>query len=187
MATNDNLVRVGVRGEVYAAPVGTVLPTTISGPLNAAFVAVGHITMDALTESLDVTKEIVRSWQRPTGIRTLTTEINWTFQFQALETSELVLDLFYGGAVSTVATGVTTTAVPSVMESTERAWVIEVVDGTITTRYVIPKGDVTDRGEVPIRGTEASYYDMTVAVLGTSLDVLGYRITDDPILGALAS
>lgn len=187
MAVNDNLVRVGVTGSVYAAPVGTALPTNTSSSLNAAFVEVGHVTLDALTEQMSVTKELVRSWQRPVGIRQVTTEVAWTFTFQALETSELVLELYYGGATSAVATGIVTTTIPSVMESTEKAFVIQVDDGNITTRYVIPKGDITDRGEVPIRGTEGTFYEMTVAVLGTSIDALGYRITDDPVFAALAS
>jgi hypothetical protein len=187
MALNDDLVRVGVTGSVYRAPVGTALPTDTTTALNAAFEEVGLITPDALTESLEVTKEILRAWQRPTGVRTITTEVNWTFQFQAMETSPIVLELYYGGAETTVAGAVATTEIPTTPVNTEKAWVIQIEDGDIITRYVIPKGDVTERGEVPHRGTEGTVWDITVAVLGTTLDVLGYRITDDPEFVDVAS
>lgn len=181
-----DLVRVAITTEVYVAPVGTTLPTDLTA-LGAAWRKVGFTDMDALTESLDVTKEILRASQRPNGVRTLTTEINWTWQFKAMETSKLVLELFYLGAQTTTAGGVSTTAIPSTPGVTERAFVIEEVDGDITTRYVIPKGDITSRGEVPHRGTEGVTYDLTVAVLGTDLSDLGYRITDDPELPLTAS
>lgn len=180
MALNDDLVRVGVTGHVYAAPLGTTLPDDIATSLDAAFVEVGLISEDALTESLEVTKELLRAWQRPTGIRTLTTEVNWTWQFSAMETSPIVLELYYGGATSAVDAGITTTSIPAWPEATEKAWVIQIEDGDITTRYVIPKGDVTEREEVNHTNTDGTMYGITVAVLGTDIDYMGYRITDDP-------
>ena len=180
MALNDQLVRVGVIGKVYAAPVGTALPDDIVTPLNAAFQEVGLISEEALTESLEVTKELLRAWQRPTGVRTLTTEVNWTWQFACMETSPIVLELYYGGAVSSVDAGVSTTTIPAWPSATEKTWVIEIEDGDVTTRYVIPKGDVTEREEVNHVHTEGTMYGITVAVLGTDLDEMGYRITDDP-------
>lgn len=186
MSENSDAVRVGVLMKVYAAPVGTPLPTDTTS-LDTAFEEVGFVDLDALTESLDVTKEILRANQRPNGVRTLTTEVNWTWQFKAMETNHLVLELFYLGAQSTVSGGVTTTHIPGVPGDTSKSFVIEEVDGDVTTRFVIPKGDVTARGEVPHRGTEGVTYDMTVAVLGTSIDDLGTRISDDPFLAANAS
>jgi hypothetical protein len=180
---NENNVRVAVTTEVYCAPIGTTLPTTLAS-LSAAFRKVGFTDPDALTESLDVTKEILRASQRMNGVRTLTTEVNWTWNFKAMETTDLVLDLFYLGAETVNNAGVVTTTIPATPGVTDKVWVIEEVDGDITTRYVIPRGDITSRGEVPHRGTEGIVYDMTVQVLGTSLSDLGYRITDDPNLAA---
>lgn len=181
-----DLVRVAVTTEVYVAPLGTALPTDLTA-LTSPWRKVGFTDMDALTESLDVTKEILRASQRPNGVRTLTTEVNWTWQFKAMETSKLVLELFYLGAETVTVGGISTTSIPSTPGVTERVFVIEEFDGDITTRYVVPKGDITNRGEVPHRGTEGVTYDLTVAVLGTDLAALGYRITDDPELPTTAS
>jgi hypothetical protein len=186
MAENESAVRVGVLMKVYAADLGTALPTDLAA-LSASYTEVGLVDLDALTESLDVTKELLRANQRPTGVRTLTTEVNWTWNFKAMERNALVLELFYLGAQSTVATGITTTSVPASPGDTRKVFVIEEFDGDVHTRFVIPSGDVTSRGEVPHRGTEGVVYDMTVAVLGTSLADMGYIISDDPFLAADAS
>lgn len=184
---NDDAVRVGVTGRVYLAPVGTTLPTDVTTPLNASFVEVGHISEDALTESLEINTEKLRSWQRPIGIRTLTTEVNWTFQFQMLETSPLNLELYYGGAESTVATGVATTAIKAWPQGVAKAAVIEIEDGDVITRFAIPKVEVGDRGEVNHVNTDGTMYDVTLNVLGTDLDDMGYRITNDPTFVSMAS
>lgn len=187
MALNDDAVRVGVTGSVWVAPVGTSLPSDVTTPLNAAFVDVGHISEDALTESLDITTELLRSWQRPIGIRTLTTEVAWTFQFQMLETSPLNLELYYGNADTTVASGVATTAIKAWPTSTPKAMVIEIEDGDVLTRFAIPKVEIGERGEINHINTAGTFYDVTVNVLGTSLDDMGYRITNDPFMVAAAS
>lgn len=187
MALNEELVRVGVTGKVYAAPVGTALPDDVTTPLNAAFEEVGLINEDGLTEALEVTKEMLPAWQRPAGIRTLTTEVSWTWQFSAMESSPIVFDLYYGGALSAVDAGVSTTSIPAWPASTEKAWVIEIEDGDVITRYAIPKGDVTEREEVSHVNTEGTVYGITVAVLGTNIDYMGYRITNDPEFAEEAS
>lgn len=184
---NDDAVRVGVTGNVYLAPVGTTLPTDVTTALPAAWDSVGHISEDALTESLEITTEKLRSWQRPVGIRTLTTEVNWTFQFQMLETSPLNLELYYGGAESTVSGGVATTAIKAWPQGVQKACVIEIEDGDVITRFAIPKVEVGERGEVNHVNTEGTMYDVTLNVLGTSLDDMGYRITNDPAFVTLAS
>lgn len=181
-------VRVGVTGKVFIAPLGTTLPTTIAASLNAAFKSVGFISEDALVESLDITTERLRAWQRPVGIRTLTTEVAWTFQFSMMETSPLVLDLYYGlDDGSSVAGGVATTAIKAFPQSIARAMVIEIEDGDVTTRYAIPSVEIGERQEINHNLSEGTMYGVTVNVMGTSLDDMGYRITDDPNFVALAS
>lgn len=180
MALTDSKVRVGVTGNVYVAPVGTTLPTDVSTPLESAFKEVGHVSEDALTESLDISTEILKSWQRPTGIRTLTTEVSWTFQFQMMETSPLNLELFYGDADTTVSGGVATTAIKAWPVGKPYAMVIEITDGDVVTRFALPRIEVGERGEVNHTNTEGTVYDVTVNVMGTSIDDLGYRITNDP-------
>jgi hypothetical protein len=180
-------VRVGVTGKVYVGPLGTALPDDVTTPLNAAFESVGFISEDALTEALSITTERLRAWQRPVGIRSLTTEVEWTFEFGMLETSPLVLDLYYGGAETTVDTGVATTGILAWPTSTQRAMVIEIEDGDVITRYAIPVVEIGDREEVNHTNTEGTIWGVTVNVMGSNLDEMAFRITNDPSFVALAS
>jgi hypothetical protein len=179
MTVNDDLVRVGITGSVFMAPEGTVLPTDVTTPLNAAFEDVGHIDADALAETYEVAIEKLRSWQKPAGVRTLVTEVNWAFQFVMLETSPLTLELFYSGAQSTSALGVSTTTVTTTPGVVRKASVIEIEDGDVITRFALPVVEVGDRGEVPHQNAAGTGYDITVNVFGSAAD-LGYRITNDP-------
>lgn len=184
---NEDAVRVGVTGTVYVAPKGTTLPTDVTTSLNAAFKSVGFVSEDALTESLKITTERLKAWQRPVGIRSLTTEVEWTFQFGMLETSPLVLELFYGDADTSVASGVATTAVKAWPTSTQRAMVIEIEDGSVITRYALPVVEIGDREDVSHSNSDGTVWGVTVSVMGSSLDDMGYRITNDPSFVALAS
>lgn len=183
---NDDLVRVGVTGDVYLAPVGTALPTSPTAALNAAFTKVGYLNPDALTESLSVTSEKIRAWQKKSGVRTVVTEFDWTFQFVALETSPIVLEMFYGGADTTTALGISTTVVPNDIGVVQKACVVEIIDGDISTRYAISVVEVSNRGDTKHTGTEGTGWDMTISVIGDEAS-LGARITNDPAFAALAS
>lgn len=187
MAQTDTQVRAAITGKVYRAPVGTSLPTDVTTALNVAFAEVGFIDPDGLTEGLTISKEIKRAWQRMAGIRTLITEINWVWKFKALETSPVVLDLFYNGTTETTAAGVAKTAISASPDDNSYAWVIQVEDGSIITRYVLPKGDVTERAEVAHKGTDLAMYELSVQVLGTSIADLGLRYTNDPAFVTPAS
>lgn len=184
---NPTAVRVGVTGKVFVGPLGTTLPEDVTTPLNAAFESVGFISEDALIESLSITTERLRAWQRPVGLRTLTTEVEWTFQFGMLETSPLVLDLYYGGAETTVDAGVATTGILSWPTSTQRAMVVEIEDGDVITRYAIPVVEIGEREEVNHSNTEGTIWGVTVNVMGSDLDEMAFRYTNDPAFIELSS
>lgn len=186
MSGNDQAVRVGTLTWVYVAPLGTTLPTDLS-PLSGTFVNIGYTDMDALTEGLEVSTEILRASQRPAGVRTLITEVNWTWKFKAMESSKKVLELFYMGAQSTTTAGVTKTPVPGSPDVVRYVMVLEEYDGDVTTRFVLPAVSIGERGEVAHRGTEGVAYEMTANVTATSLDDLGFRYSDDPALASSAS
>lgn len=184
---NPTAVRVGVTGKVYVGPLGTALPEDVTTPLNAAFDSVGFISEDALVEQLNITTERLRAWQRPVGIRSLTTEVEWTFQFGMLETSPLVLDLYYGGAETTVDAGVAETAILAWPTSVQRAMVIEIEDGDVITRYAIPVVEIGDREEVNHTNTDGTIWGVTVNVMGSALDEMAFRYTNDPAFIELSS
>jgi hypothetical protein len=183
---NDDLVRVGVTGDVFMGPVGTTLPTDVTTALNAALKPVGHINPDAVTEALSVSSEKVRSWQKKAGIRTIVTEFDWTFQFTVLETSPLVWELYYGQDNSTAVGGLTTVTIENEIGVVQKACVIEITDGDVITRYAFPVVEVSDRGDVKHTGSEGTGYDLTISAVGDAAN-LAKIYTNDPAFAALAS
>jgi hypothetical protein len=105
-----------------------------------------------------------------------------------LETSPLVLDLYYDLDDGTsVASGVATTAIKAFPQSNQKAMVIEIVDGDVTTRYAIPIVEIGEREEVNHNLSEGTMWGVTADVMGSDLEDMGYRITDDPTFVALGS
>jgi hypothetical protein len=63
MSLETSEVRAGITGELYAAPVGTALPTDTSTALNAAFKGLGYFSEDGVTETFEKDTEDITAWQ----------------------------------------------------------------------------------------------------------------------------
>ena len=53
MALDSDNVIVAVTGAVYVAPTGTAAPTASDSTLNVAFVDLGYVSADGITEAID--------------------------------------------------------------------------------------------------------------------------------------
>jgi hypothetical protein len=67
MSLETSEVRAGITGELYAAPVGTALPTDTSTALNAAFKGLGYFSEDGVTETFERTPRTSRPGRTPSG------------------------------------------------------------------------------------------------------------------------
>jgi hypothetical protein len=146
----DN-VRVGVSGAVSVAPLGTTCPTTATGALDAAFVDVGYIDDKGVTETPKTDVNEIKAWQEGAVVRKVQTSHDLSYKFAMLETSEATLVLYYGDDEE-----ITGEQLP------HNAFVIDVLDGDVTTRLVIADGQVTDRGDVVYNGSEATSREITI-------------------------
>lgn len=149
-------VRVARTGGVYFAPAATPIPTDTTTALNVAFVELGYVTEDGITQSMDTETTDIRAWQNGDTVRSLRTAHTVTYQFSLLETSTAVLQAFYGNATAS-SVNVTGASSPA-----RGRWVVQVVDGTNNIRIVIPDGEVTEWGDVVYANSEPIVYQMTV-------------------------
>lgn len=161
MTLDAKNVRVARTGAVYVAPLGTTLPTGISGGLDAAFVNCGYVSEDGVTFTPSETVNAVRAWQNNARVNTTRTETEYTFQFVLIEDKGTVVELFHRGLITPVGSGewlmVPDTTIPDV-----RSFVVDVVDGTKVKRHVVAQGEITERGEIVYSGSEAIGYNVTV-------------------------
>lgn len=172
-------VRVFGTGELSVAPVGSTLPTTVSGALDTAFIGLGYNSEDGITISRDVNIEDITAWQSVTPVRRVATETTFSLAGTFLQSDANVLQLALGlsaftGTTDFIATGSTVQGV------TERAIVLDFKDGTKDFRIVIERAEVTSDGEITLSRTDAAGYALTFTALapeeGTDLYTV---ITDD--------
>jgi hypothetical protein len=182
MANADNIV-VGSNGSVYIAPVGTTLPTTEDGALNAAFVDLGYISEDGLTLSVETSTADVNAFQSLSAVRRLVTARNTSVAFTLREWSAAnVVFAFGGGEVTDQGTHFQYDPPAAGDGLYERAMVIDWQDGANKVyRLVIPRGVATDAVETNITRTAAADLPITFNVLEDN-GLTWYLFTDDQAL-----
>lgn len=157
MALDSDNVRVAVTGAVYVAPTGTAGPTDSDGALNAAFVDLGYISADGVSEALDRNTTQIRSWQDGSLVREIVSEGTYSVSMTFIETKESVLELYYG---NTMVNG--ELEIDPRSTGGRRSFVIDVVDAGSIERIYIPQGEVTSLGERTLASGEAIGYQVTV-------------------------
>lgn len=179
MAGDTDNVRIWVGADVYVAPVGSTAPTDTTTALDAAFEALGLLSDDGMTESRE--DEITDHYAYGgTLVRTTRSKHKRTITVTALEDNDVVFGLVNPGSSASTVTGTTTRTVKVPSEPNPKAFVIELTDGAITKRRVIPRGEVVDVGDVSISDDEMAMYELTITVYPASDGTLYTDITDDP-------
>lgn len=156
---SENVV-VAVTGAVYVGTDTAVAPADATTALGADWVNVGYISEDAVSESIETDTNDIVAWQNADVVRTLVTKFGVSYQFTMIETKAASVGLYYGKAVDA---GDTTHDIGGERVG-RQTFVIDAIDsaGQVMRRY-IPLGEVTERGEVAISGTDAVGYDCTLS------------------------
>lgn len=184
MPVNTDLVRaynnglVAVQSDPAVAP---TLPTDASAPVGAGFGEIGALTSDGITEATSQERTDVFMWQGNALMRRIPGQYVKTFAFAAAETNLLTLGVhFPGSTVTQTATGLTIEEKPPTSEV--RAWVFHGIDGVKAQRIVVPKGEVTERGEVVWSSENVTVYQWTVSCYVDANGVVAYRYYLDAAL-----
>lgn len=147
---------------VYAAPLGTALPTSATATLNAAFVDLGWVGDDGVTNSIsrDTTKH--RAWG---GEVVKVTQDNYTetVTLTLMETSAAVLKVVYGED-NVTANGDIITVEHSRLQLERQSFCIDFIDGERAGRIVIREGQVTELADVSYRQSDVTRYEITIDV-----------------------
>ena len=177
MPSADN-VRIGQTGLCEVAPLGTELPATGTAALDAAFIDLGEVSEDGLEHAFSTDYSTVKNWAGSV-LRSFNTSTEVTFKLTFLETSADVLSIFYG-QTATDADGALDVKI-SHPEPDPRALVITVIDGDDLKRYCMSNVQVTERGTVNDKNSEATAYELTfTANFDSELDGFGYLQTVPP-------
>ena len=166
MAQRSEYVSYGkpkIEGGIKVAPLGTQLPTTADGALNASFKSLGYVSEDGLTNNSTKDTDEIRAWGGDT-VLTLYTGSTDEFSFTLIESINAdVLKFVYGddNVTGTPEAGMTVKVNAQPREM--KAFVIDtVLKGGYIKRMVIPKGEVIQDGEIAYTDGDATGFPITV-------------------------
>lgn len=185
MALNKARIRVAQNARVYLAPVGTAAPADAVVPLAAAWREVGYFTPDSLSWSTDPSFEEVRSHQSNFATRRFQTEDNASLSVDLQEWSADNFRAVYGGGTVTEVTPATVPPTykfspPQIGGREQVAAVVEIVDGEITHRRIIPQCEQNEGVEQTMEKGSESTLPLRLAILGSDLGDPWYDLTTDP-------
>jgi hypothetical protein len=172
MALDSDNVRVAVTGAVYVAPTGTASPAYSDDALNAAFVDLGYISADGVSESIDKSTTQIRSWQDGSLVREIVSDGTYSVSMTFIETNEDVVNLYYGGSVTL---GGSIDIDPRATGG-RQSFVIDVIDGTSIERTYIPAGEITSVGERTLASGEAIGYEVTVTAYADVNEIVATKL-----------
>lgn len=168
-ATNVSVGKPAAAGAVWRAVIGTTLPTDATTALDNAFVAMGYVSEDGLTNTNSPESDDVKAWGGDT-VLTVQTGKPDTFQLTLIESLNAdVLKAVYNddNVTGTLSTGLTVTANSD--EADASSWVVEMaLRGDVLKRIVIPNAKISERGDIVYKDDEAIGYEITLTAFPDS-------------------
>ncbi len=159
--TADNVV-VGITGKVYVGATTATAPTSSTATLTG-FTELGYVSSDGVSFSTDRSTNQIRAWQNADLVRESVTEGTVTYGFTLLETTQEVLEAYFGGSL----VGGKIELVPT-QTGGRKSFVIDVVDGAKAIRHYVPSGEILSVEAQSIQNGEAISYGVTVTAYAAS-------------------
>lgn len=172
MPNTDNVTtgKPKITGAIYRAPLGTTLPTDATTALSGAFVEMGYISDDGVTNSNTPSTTKIKAWGGQI-VLIVTSEKPDTFKLKFIEAlNSNVLETVYGEDNVTVdAVNGTIAVKANAAALDDYVYVIEeALKGGAKKRIVIPCGELSALGDIVYKDDTAIGYDVTLDALPNS-------------------
>lgn len=164
-AANVSTGKGQIGGYAFIAPTTATMPTDATTALDSSFLGLGYISEDGITNATERDSESIPD-MNGNNVATIQTSHSETFKQTFIEALNVnVLKLVYGDSNVTESQGAITIGVDG-KEPEEKAFVFELImlDGK-KKRIVIPRGKLTEVGDVVYKASEAIGYETTIEAL----------------------
>lgn len=163
-ATNVTTGKPNISGAVYTAPKTATLPTDATTALSSAYICLGYVSEDGLSNSNEMTMSAIKAWGGMIVYRSLT-ELTDNFGLKLIETENAdVIKTVYGSENVTVDTSGNITVNIKAEDPEERIWVFDLaLRGGRAKRIVIPSGAITAREQITYNDSDPVAYGITVS------------------------
>lgn len=180
MNTSTGKPKVG--GAISVAPVGTTLPTNATDTLDSAFLNLGYISEDGLSNTMTPESDEIKAWGGDT-VLVLQTSKEDSFKFTLIEAMNVnVMKFIYGddNVSGDITNGITVKA--NSAEYEECSIVIDMIlKEKALKRIVIPRCKVSEVGEITYKDDEAIGYETTVICTPDTAENTHYEYIQRPV------
>ena len=162
-SANVGAAKPGVKGAIFWAPADTALPTDASTDLAEAFVSVGYVSDEGLTEKETRSYQKHKAWGGDT-VDSSQTEYAKSYSFKMIETNETTMKVRYGAENVQADGGKVSQVKHNAKELPEGVWVIEMIIAGKIIRKVMPKGKIDEIGDITYNDGNLVKYDVTLGL-----------------------
>lgn len=166
MALDATKIKVAGSGAIWKAPTGTTLPTDSTTAYGTGWVNLGWISEGGFEiENAKKTKTVM-AWQSVEVVRLVTTSVERSVKFEALESNKETVGLAWGGATITAGSGSTYTIdLPDPQANSEFIIGIDWFDGSTTQRILVKRAVLKTLPKLKYNRSDAISYGFEVSAL----------------------
>lgn len=166
MTVSADQVVIAPGGTVSVAPEGTTEPANETTTLNAAFVDLGYVSEDGVTFRSAPNVTDIGAWQSEYPIRSLTQGREGSLAFVLRQWNrDTFATAFGGGTFTSPGAGHMKYAPPSGAQAVNVV-VVDWADGANLYRIVVPRAQIVEAVETPLRRAAAADLPVTFRILG---------------------
>lgn len=173
LQADDVLIGTANGPGIWMAPVGTAAPTDATSALSAPWSTLGYLSEDGVTLSQSTNSEDIYPWQGRSPVRTMITERNLAMEFSMFEFNEQNLQLYFGmeqataGDANSWSLNVVSNAPAQIY-----SFCIDVADLDVKVRYYIPRGSLSDAGDLEITDSGVMALPVTLKTLDSAGELM---------------
>jgi hypothetical protein len=173
LQADDVLIGTANGPGIWMAPVGTSAPTDATTALAAEWSTLGYLSEDGVTLSQSTNSEDIYPWQGRSPVRTMITERNLSMEFSMFEFNEQNLQLYFGMEQASQGTDDSWSLnVVSNAPAQIYSFVIDVADLDVKVRYYIPRGSLSDAGDLEITDAGVMALPVTLKTLDSAGELM---------------